>query len=245
VLFPHGYGQITRHLAAGLTIKLEHLVQRIDWSGKPGVAVETSQGAYRARFVVVTLPLGVLKRGNVAFAPALPAEKQAAIDRVGMGLLNKTYLRFPHQFWPAKPDWLGMVSTPKGRWAEYINVSRFVPQPILLGFNAATYARRVERLTDEQTIAGMVAALRSMFGRNKVPDPTHAAVTRWGSDPFSFGSYSFLKTGAMPRDHDLLAEPVGGRLYFAGEHTSRRYAATVHGAYLSGLHAARLVAAEA
>jgi monoamine oxidase len=241
VLFPQGYGQITRHLGAGLNIRLKHPVRRVEWDQDRGVVVETSQGSYQARFAVVTLPLGVLKRGSVEFVPALPADKRQAIGRMGMGLLNKTYLRFPHQFWPAQPDWLGMVSTPKGRWAEYINVARFVPQPILLGFNAATYARRLERETDAQTVAGMLAALRSMFGR-KVPEPTHAAVTRWGADPFSLGAYSFLKTGATPHDYDRLAEPVAGRLFFAGEHTSRAYASTVHGAYLSGQRAAKQIA---
>jgi monoamine oxidase len=36
----------------------------------------------------------------------------------------------------------------------------------------------------------------------------------------------------------ILAKPVVGRLFFAGEATSREHAATVHGAYLSGLRAA-------
>jgi monoamine oxidase len=243
VLFPQGYGQITRHLAAGLKIRLNHPVRRIAWDRQKGVTVDTSQGQYQARFAVITLPLGVLQRGGVAFVPGLPAGKQQAIGRLGMGLLNKTYLRFPRQFWPARADWLGLVSTPKGRWAEYINVARSVPQPILLGFNAATFARWLEHRTDEQTIAGMVAALRSMFGR-PVPEPTHAKITRWGTDPYSLGSYSFLKTGATPQDYDRIAEPVAGRLFFAGEHTSRRYAATVHGAYLSGLRAARELVAQ-
>jgi monoamine oxidase len=40
---------------------------------------------------------------------------------------------------------------------------------------------------------------------------------------------------------DTLAEPVGERLYFAGEHTNRLYRGTVHGAFLSGLEAAKEV----
>ena len=41
---------------------------------------------------VVTVPLGVLKAGSITFAPALPDEKQDAIDRMGMGLLSKVCL---------------------------------------------------------------------------------------------------------------------------------------------------------
>ena len=39
------------------------------------------------------------------------------------------------------------------------------------------------------------------------------------------------------RDH--LAQPVDGRLFFAGEATNRQYFGTVHGAYLSGVRAAK------
>jgi monoamine oxidase len=138
---------------------------------------------------------------------------------------------------------LGYVSETKGRWSEYLNVAKFLDQPVLLGFNAASFARRLEKKTDEETVAGMLAALRSMFGR-KVPDPTDARITRWASDPFSYGSYSFQKTGSTPKDYDLLAEPLARRLFFAGEHTSRRYAATVHGAFLSGQRAAKQITAQ-
>jgi monoamine oxidase len=241
VLFPEGYVQIARRLAEGLKVRFNHAVRSIEWDQRKGVSAVTSQGRYEADYGVVTLPLGVLKQGSVAFAPALPEAKRGAIDRMGMGLLNKTYLRFPHQFWPPRADWLGFVSVNKGHWTEYINAASFLGEPVLLGFNAATFARQVEKRSDEQIIAAMTGALRAMFGARKVPDPVDSRITRWAADPFSHGSYSFLKTGATPKDYDLLAEPVAGRLFFAGEHTARRYAATVHGAYLSGQRAARQI----
>ena len=39
--------------------------------------------------VLVTVPLGVLKKGSIQFQPALPEAKQAAIKRLGMGVMNK------------------------------------------------------------------------------------------------------------------------------------------------------------
>lgn len=72
-----------------------------------------------------------------------------------------------------------------------------------------------------------------------IPKPIQTVCTRWGSDPFSFGSYSNVAVGASGDDYDILAESVGdGRLFFAGEATTRRYPATMHGAFLTGLREA-------
>lgn len=72
-----------------------------------------------------------------------------------------------------------------------------------------------------------------------VPEPIQTVCTRWGSDPFCLGSYSNVAVGASGDDYDILAESVGdGRLFFAGEATTRRYPATMHGAFLSGLREA-------
>ena len=52
----------------------------------------------------------------------------------------------------------------------------------------------------------------------------------------AYGSYSSLTVGsAGGDDYDAIAEQVGGRLFFAGEATTRKYPATMHGAFFTGL----------
>lgn len=69
-------------------------------------------------------------------------------------------------------------------------------------------------------------------------------VTRWKSDPWSCGTYSFVGIQAKGDDYDILAKPVSNgednkpTLFFAGEHTCRQYPACVAGALLSGLREA-------
>ena len=66
--------------------------------------------------------------------------------------------------------------------------------------------------------------------------------TNWSKDPFSFGSYSYIHKGASRKDIRALAEPVGNRVFFAGEAVHPDYNSTVHAAHESGLIAARQMA---
>ena len=83
--------------------------------------------------------------------------------------------------------------------------------------------------------------MRGAFG-SSVPDPTGFLVTRWGQEQFTRGSYSIVPVDASYDDHTTLAEPVGDRLFFAGEATNTKYPSTVHGAYLSGVREAGRIA---
>ncbi|MFI1154665.1 flavin monoamine oxidase family protein [Streptomyces sp. NPDC020817] len=242
VVFPQGYRQITDYLAAGLAIQTGQIVKRVDWDST-GVSVTTESGAYSADHVVVTLPLGVLQSGKVAFGPGLPSAKRTAIGKLGMGVLNKCYLRFPRTFWP-NTEWLGYVppATRYGQWAQWINVTRTNGQPVLLGFNAGGFGRSVEGWSDGQIVDSAVSTLRTVFGA-AVPAPVDYQITRWASDPYALGSYSYNGIGSTPAMRDQLAAAVGGRVHFAGEATSRTSFATTHGAYQSGVRAAKEVLA--
>ena len=236
VLFPGGYDQIVNGLAQGLDARTLHLVEEIAY-GEPVARVQTTQGAFTAERVIVTAPLGVLQKGRIRFDPALPAQKTAAINSLGMGLLHKTYLRFPEPFWEKRKHFVNRIPETKGVWSVFMNLYRYTQQPVLLGFNAGSYGRYLETLGDEEIVAGAMAALRGMYSHD-IPDPEAWRISRWGVDPYSYGSYSYTPVGATGAARNTLAEPVNGRLFFAGEATHPAYPSTVHGAFLSGQRAA-------
>jgi polyamine oxidase len=64
-------------------------------------------------------------------------------------------------------------------------------------------------------------------------------VTSWANDPYSRGAYTHIPPGATPADADLLGEPIGGRLLFAGEHTQSARMAYADGAMTSGIREAK------
>ena len=241
VLLPDGYQTVTGHLANGLDVLTGATVTEVAWNSG-GVSVTTNHGVFQADNVVITLPLGVLKANKVRFNPGLPATKQRAIQALGMGLLNKCFLRFPKVFWPADRDWLESIGPVPGLWAEWVSYARPLGMPILVGFNAADVGREVETWSDRKTVDSAMVTLRRIYGRG-IPDPVGYQITRWAADPFSLGSYSFNALGSRPGMRDDLAKSIDNRVFFAGEATDRNYFGTVHGAYLSGLRAADEISA--
>lgn len=238
VWFPKGYRQVIAPLAQGLKLHLGHVVQEV-FHDQAGVSVVTSNGEFRAKRALITLPLGVLKRGKIRFSPALPQRKTQAIASLGMGLLNKVVLRFAKPFWSRDQEFFGRLSGEKGAWAFWLNLYHHIDEPILMGFNAAKFGRATESWSDQQIVASAQQALQGMFGNTNAV--TGYQVTRWNADPFSGGSYSFLPPGASSRTIRALGEPISDRLFFAGEATSEDYPSTVHGAYLSGIREAERI----
>ncbi|MEX1048154.1 MAG: NAD(P)/FAD-dependent oxidoreductase [Akkermansiaceae bacterium] len=234
--FAAGYRVIIDHLATGLDIRTGKVVSNIDWS-ESEVRVTTSADAFTARRVLVTVPLGVLKMGQPIFTPPLPAAKLDAITKLGMGLLNKCYLRFPSVFWPTNVDWIEYIPATHGDWTEWVSFRKAMNKPVLMGFLAADIAAVKELLTDAQIVASAMTVLRTIYGPS-IPDPSSYQITRWAADPFARGSYSFNAVNSTPAMRDALAAPINGRLFFAGEATEKTKYGTAHGAYLSGHRAA-------
>lgn len=233
--FPQGYGKVVQGLTQGLDIRYGQVVNQISYDPQ-GVTVGTQQGQrYRAERVIVTLPLGVLQSGSVTFEPLLPDARLQAQQRLAMGTLNKLALVFPRRFWDAELHLISHLTDPHSETIEW-----WIPQqparPALTGLVAGAYARQLEQQPLEQVVARLTAPLRQAYPR--MPEPEAALYTRWSSDPFARGSYSYIPPGAHPRDYKALAQPVAGRLFFAGEATLATYPSTVHGAFFSGERAA-------
>ncbi len=93
---------------------------------------------------------------------------------------------------------------------------------------------RLEKLSDEELIEKTIHNFKTIYG-TQVLEPISYINTRWSSDPFSYGSYSYIPVDSSSHDYDLIAAPVDNRLFFAGEATHSKHPSTTHGAYLSGI----------
>ncbi len=240
-LFPGGFDQIVRHLAKGLDIRMGAVVVAVSHDGaRVQVALQGGE-TLTADHVIVTVPLGAFKAGDITFDPPLAARRQAAIQTLGMGLLNKCWLRFDRIAWPDDVDWFEWLGPKDGYWSQWVSLAQAAGVPVLLAFHAGDQAREMEKLTDAEMMDQAHGALKSMFGAD-FPAPIAAQITRWSQDLFARGSYSFNATGTTPEIRSALGgKDWNGRLIFAGEATETDYWGTAHAAVISGRRAARSI----
>ena len=197
-VFADGYRTLINYLASNLNVQFNQTVKSIN-SSTAKVSVTTNKGSFTADRVIVTVPLGVLKKGVIKFTPALPSKKTTAIAKLGMGNFNKCYLRFSSQFWPQQ-DWLEYIPplAEHGKWSQWLNLGRLTGQPILLGFNAGDFGGEIEAWSDTQIVASAMQRLRQLFG-NSIPEPIGYQITRWSQGPRSAMALSRSSNWAPPR----------------------------------------------
>ncbi|KAJ5570013.1 uncharacterized protein N7459_009443 [Penicillium hispanicum] len=243
-------------LPTKLDVRTNKIVTNISYdaagSGHRNAIIQCEDGEqFSADHVVFTGSLGTLKHRTINFDPPLPDWKLGAIDRLGFGVMNKVVLVFDEPFWDTERDMFGLLREPttrdsmaqedyaknRGRFYLFWNCVKTTGLPVLIALMAGDAAHQAESTPDAEIIAEVTAQLRNVFKHAVVPDPLETIITRWGSDRFTRGSYSYVASEALPEDYDLMARQLGN-LHFAGEATCGTHPATVHGAYLSGLRAA-------
>jgi monoamine oxidase len=227
-----GYGALIAAYGAPCPLALNTQVSLIDHSGKR-LRIETSQGTLAAAKVIVTVPTSLLADEAVRFQPALPAKLEAARG-LPLGLADKVMLSLD------QPEALPKDGNLRGATMRTATGSfhlRPFGQACIEGYFGGSFARQLEDAGDgalaAQAIDEIVALLGSDFRRRLKP----LAESRWAHDPFARGSYSHALPGHAA-NRAVLATPVDGRLFFAGEATSPNFFSTAHGARDSGERAA-------
>ncbi|XP_035457490.2 protein anon-37Cs isoform X6 [Spodoptera frugiperda] len=242
-----------------LDIKLKKEVTQISWPQDPtqDVVVTCKDGSsYRARNVIVTVSLGVLKeRYTTFFIPALPQAKVTSIQTISVGVEGKIILLFDTP-WYTRPNWPFYLW--RGVEKDEISVedkwmTRIIEGSKPMGFShgitlwtTGDRAKVVETLPEDVVKRKAMELIRRFMGKNRtIPEPIAMIRSSWFSNPYTRGSYTYdnLSTPQYPHARATLAEPLvdssgAPRVLFAGEATDNTHFSTVHGATDTGFREA-------
>ncbi|CAG9577555.1 unnamed protein product [Danaus chrysippus] len=242
-----------------LDIKLNKEVKLIKWPrDSPGdVEVSCVDGSvFTADNVIVTVSLGVLKeRYKTLFLPQLPDDKVTAIQKMSMGVIGKIILSFPQKWWPKDGNFLFFWSrSDKLIYENWLTKILGLTQPkgssnTITLWTSGDTTRLVESMPSEVVMKKSMELIRRFMSKvSHIPEPSGILMSKWFSNPFTRGSYSYdnLVVTDYPHARTVLEAPLRDasgalKVLFAGEATNSNHFSTVHGASETGLREAKRI----
>ncbi len=232
-----GAQQISEHLAATLgpeRIRLNVAVRMVGQDAN-GVTVKSSSASWRARRVVVAVPLAIA--GRIAYEPLLPAARDQIHQRVAMGSTLKIFATYQRAFWRERGLSGEAVGTSGAISVAFDNTSHDGLVPCLLGFVAGRAARLFATLPAERRRAQMLDELARFFGP-EARTPLEYAEMDWGEERYSGGCpIGNFPPGTLSAFGEALRAPVG-RIHWAGTESAQQCTGYMEGAIESGDRAA-------
>lgn len=196
---------------------------------------ETKSVAYSR--VIVTVPFSVLRHVPGMDRLALSAPKKKAIQELGYGENAKVMTSYQDKFWrKLRPANQGGVFS-DGLWQTWnASAGQAGSRGLLTCYIGGAAARRFTT----GSAAGYVDKIAEVFPEARTKFDGHIASMDWTHFAFSKGSFSSPLVGQYCGMIGEGAKPeLGGRLLFAGEHTSEESPGFMNGGVDSGNRAAR------
>lgn len=236
-------------------------VNKISWgavesNGRRAIVHCCDGDSFPADYVIVTVSLGVLKQhADRLFCPQLPSEKVEAICALGYGMVNKVFMEYSRPFWVWRKGrirfaWSQEELSNRCDWTRGINGVDEVDgsKHVLYAFASGPEAVQMELASDEEIAHKLTKLLRQFTGDSTLPYPCTILRSKWVTDPYFCGAYSYLSINSTVGHQCELAAPIPGPcepvapiLFFAGEATCVGHYATVHGARISGIREAERI----
>lgn len=216
-------------------IQLNTQIKTIDYSGTAVMLTDQNGATYSADKVIITVPLTILRDGDISFIPSLPSSKTEAFGKIGMGAGMKIILKFNTRFWPEDTGSIYGVGLVPEFWST--GTGRSLANNVLTAF---VHGENAEVLSAQGAVAVATALqeLDAMYGAGVASGAlVDSFIMNWTNEPFVKGTYSYpVAGGAGAREN--LATPVQDKLFFAGEATNYNgHFGSVHGAMETGFRA--------
>jgi len=218
-------------------VGLNKRTTKIDYSGDKIIVTCSDGTSYPADKVLVTVPISILKSGDIEFSPSLPERNQSAINRVGMEAGMTVVLKFNNQFWDKEASSIiGGSIVPE---FKVTHSGKNSVNSLLTAFICGERATMLSSMEEQDAVNLIISDLGTIFNANVVNSSYSGqyVMKDWLKDVNIRGAYSIPSLGSENSRGDL-SSPVNNRIYFAGEATnSNGHAGTMHGAMESSIRA--------
>ena len=220
-------------------IRYNEQVVNVNYSGKVIEVKSASGSTFVADKVLIAVPIGVLKAGDISFIPEMGKFKKSAIESINFMPAIKGFLKFSEKFYPDVIEITNPSSSFKGMKLFYDAARKKEASDRVLGFIVQGDAAEAYYSlgSESDIVSALVKELDGMYPG--VASRTYTGdhvVQDWGRHEFTKGSW--VESTEIKREAvAALNAPLDNKVYFAGEANDTTRQLALPGAILSGLSA--------
>jgi lysine-specific histone demethylase 1B len=209
------------------------IVTKIDYSQSTIQITDSNNNTYNADKAIITVPIPILKSGDIQFIPTLLKEKTTAFSKIGMDAGMKVFLKFSNKFFDQN-----IIGGPICAAYADDSIGKAQDDNVLLAFIMGVQAEYLTSLGSDTAITtALLQELDTMYNGQATASFVASHVQNWTINPFIKGAYSYSTVG-MGDARRVATKPINKKLYFAGEAMNTNgHHQTVHGAVETGYRA--------
>lgn len=245
-----GYSKMINYLINtseqnGARFYLNTIAKHIHWTHGQVEVITSGKESFKAKQLIIALPLGVLKAGpseraSITISPSVDKYKNA-VNQIGFGSVAKVLLQFKTPFWENESitgaDLSNMGFILSGEAIPTWWTQHPLSSALLTGWLGGPPAERKKGISNNELLEESLISLSRIFNvniDNLRNDLVASYVVNWTIDPFTLGSYAY-DTLESAEARKVLSEPIDHTIYFAGEYLYEGAAmGTVEAALTSG-----------
>jgi monoamine oxidase len=206
----------------GVEFFLSQPVKEIKWK-KDNIEVVCNEKSFRAKKVLITVPIGVLQSETIRFSPAITETINAA-KKLGFGPVIKTLLQFDEVFWKNEKFTQGKdLDKLSFIFSKAIIPTWWTYHPkkvaMLTGWSGGPHAEKLKDFSNEEILLNALLSLSEIFSIDKTVLQQKLKgwhVANWVNDPYSCGGYSYEVVNGS-KFKQIIKQPIENTIFFAGE----------------------------
>jgi len=188
--------------------------------------------SFKGRYCICTIPPPLVP--SVIFNPPLPGEKVYLLQRMPLGSVIKTIVRYPRPFW-RENGFSGNTVSDEGPICASFDYSDMDKEfYAILGFIPGRHSVEYRNMSQQERRDAICEHYRELFNSDEALEPSEYFEMDWCNEVYSRGCYlSVIGPGILSKWGNCLRDNHG-RVHFASTELATKWTGYMDGAIQSG-----------
>ena len=189
-------------------------VSEINYTGSVVSVTTTTGTVFTANKVIVTVPLAILKNGDITFIPSLPAGKQNSINNLQYWEGFRAYFKFSNKFYP-NFEYVGPGGMNQQKAFYDAAFGHDSADNVFGLFCVGEPVLEYNQLVGNELRDFILAELDDRYNNQATPAYIDHVFYKWDENPYARGAY--IADTENGNNFNNLEDDLDGKVFFAGD----------------------------